>query len=432
MSSLTPITRTACTLYGTIGAGAAPPSSGVAPAITGQPSGASVTTPNVAVFTVTATGTATLHYNWYLAGAATGPDANVYTTPTITDAKSYLYDGQDVQVKVSNGYGEVWSSAAMITVTSGAAPSVPSFTSQPANLTFGFGAPAKFVSVAVSGTPTPTTQWYEYPSNLLLPVTSGREQFLTVEPLVLTFDTTKVGTPPDTTNWVRSYYSVATSSAGTATSSVAVVTINSTTTDGGVAAGLPTIEIAIVPQTPTVDAQGAGLTKVYTNKAWVATTPLDGEIWADYGSTSEELLDVIDASQTSGTIGLQVWDTDVVRTHTASGWAVTTFTGAPTMNIDTLSFLASTGLTPSGSPISSKVVISVTGTGVTTGVATYTASSAPPSRISFVLAAGALVLPSNLALTVAWTARGSNTLDIPPTPYTNYITLSAIHIVGAT
>lgn len=85
------------------------------PAITVQPADDSIASGATATLTVTATGHATLHYQWYqgLSGITTTPvgtDAASYTTPALTADEDYW-------VKVYNTFGEVYSDTAHITVT---------------------------------------------------------------------------------------------------------------------------------------------------------------------------------------------------------------------------------------------------------------------------------------------------------------------------
>jgi hypothetical protein len=99
--------------------GTAPPQP-TAPSITAQPAAASVTAGATASFSVTASGTAPLSYQWQLstnggsswsaaAGAATSAS---YTTPTTTLA----FNGYRYRVQVSNAAGTATSSEALLTV----------------------------------------------------------------------------------------------------------------------------------------------------------------------------------------------------------------------------------------------------------------------------------------------------------------------------
>ena len=89
-----------------------------APAITAQPVNQRVVIGSVATFTVTATGTAPLSYQWQKgATPISGATASSYTTPATTLAD----DGSIFQVVVSNSAGSVTSSSATLTVAAGTA-----------------------------------------------------------------------------------------------------------------------------------------------------------------------------------------------------------------------------------------------------------------------------------------------------------------------
>ena len=87
--------------------------------ITTQPASQSILVGATATFTVVASGTGTLTYQWLKAGAAiAGETAASYTTPAAILADS----GSSFSVQISDGYGDsVTSSAALLTVTSSAA-----------------------------------------------------------------------------------------------------------------------------------------------------------------------------------------------------------------------------------------------------------------------------------------------------------------------
>jgi len=125
----------------------------VAPSITSQPLSKSVTAGQTATFTVGATGTATLNYQWMKDGNAIGgANSASYTTPASSTSDS----GSSFAVTVSNSTGSVTSSAATLTVT--AAPVAPSITSQPSSKSVIAGQTATF-TVAATGTTPLTYQW---------------------------------------------------------------------------------------------------------------------------------------------------------------------------------------------------------------------------------------------------------------------------------
>jgi hypothetical protein len=112
-----------------------------------------VTAGQTATFSVTATGTAPLSYQWQKNGAAiNGATSSSYTTPATTSSDN----GALFTVVVTNSVGSVTSSAAILTVNP--APVAPSITTQPANQTVTAGQTATF-SVTATGTAPLSYQW---------------------------------------------------------------------------------------------------------------------------------------------------------------------------------------------------------------------------------------------------------------------------------
>jgi hypothetical protein len=90
----------------------------VAPAIAAQPTDQRVVVGSTATFTVMATGTAPLSYQWQKGTTSiSGATASSYTTPATTLAD----DGSSFQVVVSNSAGSVISNSVMLTVAAGTA-----------------------------------------------------------------------------------------------------------------------------------------------------------------------------------------------------------------------------------------------------------------------------------------------------------------------
>jgi Abnormal spindle-like microcephaly-assoc'd, ASPM-SPD-2-Hydin/Immunoglobulin domain len=84
-----------------------------APSITAQPASQTVIAGQTATFTVSATGTAPLTYQWSLGGSPiSGATSSSYTTPATTTANS----GSQFTVTVSNSAGKATSNAAALTV----------------------------------------------------------------------------------------------------------------------------------------------------------------------------------------------------------------------------------------------------------------------------------------------------------------------------
>jgi len=89
-----------------------------APEIATQPANQTVTVGQTATFSVVATGTAPLQYQWRKNGTAIpGATGSSYTTPTTTSGD----DGSSFTVIVTNATGNVTSNAATLTVTAAAA-----------------------------------------------------------------------------------------------------------------------------------------------------------------------------------------------------------------------------------------------------------------------------------------------------------------------
>src|SRR5437660_696160 len=117
-----------------------------APSITTQPVNQTVTVGQTATFTVVATGTAPLSYQWQKNGTAiSGATSASYTTAATTSSDN----GAQFVVVVSNTAGSVTSNAP--TLTSAAA--APSITTQPASQTVTVGQTATFTVVATGTAP---------------------------------------------------------------------------------------------------------------------------------------------------------------------------------------------------------------------------------------------------------------------------------------
>lgn len=124
------------------------------PTITTQPANLSLVTGTSGSLTVQAAGTAPLSYQWSKGGVAiAGATSSSYTISSASagDAGSYT-------VRVSNSIGNVTSSAATVTVQ--AAPTAPSITTPPADITLVAGTSGS-LSVQVSGTAPLSYQWFK-------------------------------------------------------------------------------------------------------------------------------------------------------------------------------------------------------------------------------------------------------------------------------
>ena len=175
----------------------------VPPAITTQPVSQTVIVGQTAGFSVTASGTAPLAYQWNKNGSAiSGATSWTYTTPATTPSDN----GSRFTVSVSNGAGNVTSGAAILTVNSS-----PSITSQPASQTVIAGQAASF-TVAASGTGPLSYQWQKNGT-----VISGINSASYTTPVTTTADT-------------GSRFTVVVSNmAGSTTSNAATLTVNAAT-----------------------------------------------------------------------------------------------------------------------------------------------------------------------------------------------------------
>ncbi|MGA2094770.1 MAG: immunoglobulin domain-containing protein [Candidatus Acidiferrum sp.] len=132
----------------------------VAPTITTQPANQTVTVGQTATFTVTATGTAPLSYQWQKNSAnISGATASSYTTPATTSGDN----GAKFDVVVRNSAGN--QTSAMATLTVNAAAVAPTITTQPANQTVTVGQTATFTVIA-TGTAPLSYQWQKNSTNI--------------------------------------------------------------------------------------------------------------------------------------------------------------------------------------------------------------------------------------------------------------------------
>ena len=186
------------------------PNSGpVAPTITTQPANQTITTGQSATFSVVASGTAPLTYQWKKNGTAiAGATSATYTTPATVISDN----GATFSVVVTNSAGSATSNTATLTVNASAV--APSITTQPANQTVTVGQSATF-GVVASGTAPLTYQWKKN-GTAITGATSAS----------YTTPATVIGDNGAT------FSVVVTNSAGSATSNTATLTVNASTGPG--------------------------------------------------------------------------------------------------------------------------------------------------------------------------------------------------------
>ena len=205
----------------------------VAPSIATQPASLSVSAGNDAVFAVAAHGTEALSYQWRFNGTnIAGANNPVLRLPAVNSANVGSYS-----VAVSNSAGSASSNAAVLTVSASAPAAVaPSIVTQPASVTANAGSTAT-LAVGVDGTGPFSFQWRREGVNIA-GATSA----------VLTFPAVAL---PN----AGSFSVVVTNSAGSVTSSNAVLDVSADT-----APTAPTITSQ--PSTLIVPFRGSGVVAV--------------------------------------------------------------------------------------------------------------------------------------------------------------------------
>ncbi len=188
-----------------------------APTISTQPSPATVVSPATATFSVAASGTPAVTYQWQVStdGGTTFADIVGATGASYTTAASTTADsGKLFRVRVSNSAGSVVSNAVALTVSP--TPLAPAITLQPTSQVVNAPATASF-AVAVSGFPTSTYQWQIS--------SDGGVTYTNIVGATAASYTTPATTSSDNGKRFRV---VVTNTVGTATSNVATLTVATT------------------------------------------------------------------------------------------------------------------------------------------------------------------------------------------------------------
>lgn len=153
--------------------------SSVAPSITAQPQAQTVATGADATFTVQATGSGTLAYQWKKNGSALADGGNISgaTTAVLTIAAATTDDQGNYSVLVSNDTGSVASSTVALTVVNATAPTI---TTQPQSQSGAAGSQLQ-LKVVASGTGPFTYQWKRDGSDVV-GATGDTLDFLSLSP----------------------------------------------------------------------------------------------------------------------------------------------------------------------------------------------------------------------------------------------------------
>lgn len=242
----TPVGKTSTVQFGT---------SVVAPSITTQPNNATVTAGAGVTFTVAASGTAPLSYQWQKGGSAiSGATSSSYTiAATVTgDAGSYA-------CVVTNSAGSVTSNAATLTVS--AASVAPSITVQPSNVSVLAGSSASF-SVVAAGTAPLTYQW----SKGSAPISGATSATFTIASV----QSSDAGT----------YTCVVTNSAGTATTNGATLALTTVTVAPSIT--LQPVNVTVTEGASATFSVGVTGTAPFTFQWFKSTTAINGATNSSY------------------------------------------------------------------------------------------------------------------------------------------------------
>ncbi len=272
----------------------------VAPTIATQPTSAIVTAGGTATFTVVATGTAPLSYQWSKDGVAiAGATAAGYTISSVQAGNAGSY-----WCVVSNSGGSVTSAGASLTVSS--APAAPTIATQPSSVTVTSGSSAIF-SVVANGTTPLSYQWYKGGSAIAGATTASYT--------IAATKTTDAGP----------YACVVTNSAGSATSNLATLTVN-------VAVVAP--EVVAQPVSATVSAGGNATLRVTATVT--SDSPAATYQWQRNGSN------VVGATSTALTINNVQPDSAGLYAAVITGLAATT-TDAAIVGVSTTNKVIGSG-----------------------------------------------------------------------------------------
>ncbi|GGA40037.1 beta-1,3-glucanase family protein [Dyella nitratireducens] len=181
------------------------PAQSQAPVIIVPPVNEATTSGYPATFSVVASGSGTLSYQWSDAsGPIAGATSATYTTPATTAANN----GDTYTVTIGSSYGTVTSTPVTLSVD---APANVVITTQPAAQAVVDGQSAT-LSVAVTGSPAITYQWYQVGSGAIAGATSA-----------------SYTTPIFTAAGSTTFYVVVTNDLGSVQSANAVVTVDAAT-----------------------------------------------------------------------------------------------------------------------------------------------------------------------------------------------------------
>jgi hypothetical protein len=208
-----------------------------APVITMQPSNQTVNAGQTASFTAAASGLPTPTVQWQLSinNGSTWSNISGATSTTYSFTAQAADNAKQYRVVFTNSVGSTTSNAATLTINT-----APVITTQPSNQTVNAGQTTSFTSAA-SGNPTPTVQWQVSPNGTDWSDISGA----TSATYSFTAQSTDNG---------KQYRAVFTNSAGSATSTAAILTVHT----GPVITLQPVNQSVIAGQTATFTTAATG------------------------------------------------------------------------------------------------------------------------------------------------------------------------------
>jgi HYDIN/CFA65/VesB-like, Ig-like domain/Immunoglobulin domain/Cep192 domain 4/Immunoglobulin I-set domain len=246
------------------------------PAITVEPSSQTIAAGQTATFSVAATGTAPMKFQWKKnATAITGATFPSYTTP----AETTVDNNSQFTVTISNSAGNATSNAAALTVN--AAAVAPAITTQPSSQTVTAGQTATF-NVAATGTSPMAYQWEK-------------------NAIAITGATSSTYTTPVTTTSdnAEQFTVVLSNAAGSITSTAAILTVKTAAVAPAITAQ-PVSKTVTAGQTATFSVAATG-TSPMTYQWKKNSTAISGATSSSYTTPAETVAD--NSAQFTVTVG---------------------------------------------------------------------------------------------------------------------------------
>jgi hypothetical protein len=274
------------------------------PTITTQPSSQSVTVGASVTFSVVATSSSTMSYQWRKGGTAiSGATSSSYTISTVAASNAGSYD-----VVITNSSGSTTSSTAILSVTS--ADGSPLITLDPESQSVNLNGTVTFTVVA-TGSGTLSYQWYKGSSAISGATTSSYT--------ISSVASSAAGT----------YYAVVSSSSSSTTATSATATLTVTTTTNAISSLSSDVYTAATnflgsfTSTATVNPSYT-LTKArHWSNLPASMVSRNGVAWSALSSSQKTLARTLISTALSATgntlhLGLQAADDELVSAYSAS------------------------------------------------------------------------------------------------------------------